>query len=48
LKGKYPCPKCGENDWEPNLWVEGEPYDECKNCGYKFTSKDVPKAEAIT
>jgi Zn finger protein HypA/HybF involved in hydrogenase expression len=43
MKGKYPCPKCGSNNWEPILWVEGEPYDECKKCGYHFTSKDVPK-----
>ena len=41
--GKYKCPMCGANDWEPVLWVEGEPYDECKKCGYHFTSKDIPK-----
>ena len=43
MKGKYPCPICETNDWTPVLDVDGPPYDECKKCGYKFTSKDVPK-----
>ncbi len=42
--GKYPCPKCGSNDWEPVLWSD-EPYDECKVCGYHFTFRDVPKSD---
>ena len=40
--GKYKCPMCGANDWNPILWVEGEPFDECNMCGYHFTSKDIP------
>ena len=43
MKGKHPCPRCGTNDWNPVLDVDGPPYDECKKCGYKFTSKDVPE-----
>lgn len=42
MKGKYSCPDCGENDWTPHLEVDGPPYDECNNCGYKFTADDVP------
>ena len=42
MKGVYPCPWCGENDWTPHLEVDGPPYDECNNCGYIFTSKDIP------
>jgi len=44
MRGIYPCPKCGENDWTPQLWTE-EPSDLCNNCGYEFTSKDIPKKE---
>lgn len=46
MKGKHPCPKCGFNDWTPVLDVDGPPYDLCNECGYKFTSKDVPRARA--
>jgi len=42
IMGKYPCPKCGSNDWEPILWSD-LPYDLCKKCGYQFTFNDVPK-----
>lgn len=42
MKGKYPCPKCGSNDWEPEPWAD-IPIDVCKKCGYQFTFKDVPK-----
>lgn len=44
MKGIYPCPRCGKNDWTPVLWVDGPPYDKCNECGYKFTSKDVPQS----
>ena len=43
MKGIYPCPKCGKNDWTPVTWVDGPPYDECNGCGHHFTSKDIPK-----
>ena len=43
MKGMYPCPKCGKNDWTPVTWVDGPPYDECNGCGYHFTSNDIPK-----
>jgi len=41
-KGVYPCPKCGANDWTPQLWIDGEPNDKCNVCGYEFTRKDIP------
>ncbi len=42
MKGKYPCPRCKKNDWTPVLDVDGPPYDECNNCGYKFSKEDLP------
>ena len=42
MKGEHPCPRCGKNDWNPVLDVDGPPYDECNNCGYRFTKKDIP------
>lgn len=43
MKGKYPCPRCDTNDWDPVTDVDGPPYDECKKCGYRFTNKDLPE-----
>ena len=41
MKGKYKCPRCGTNDWTPQTWGD-TPSDRCNECGYEFTSSDVP------